>query len=55
MDCPDGEARSLTELLQGRETPLLLRQFVRMVRLLASPQLRPALQFAMAEGTELTI
>ena len=55
MDCADGEARSLTELLQGRQTPLLLRQFVRTVRLLASPQLRPALQFAMAEGPELTI
>lgn len=55
MDSADGEARSLTELLQGRETPLLLRQFVRTVRLLASPQLRPALQFAMAEGPELTI
>lgn len=55
MDCADGEARSLTELLQGRETPLLLRQFVRTVRLLANPRLRPALQFAMAEGPELTI
>jgi hypothetical protein len=55
MDCHDGQARSLTELLQGRETPLLLRQFVRAVRLLASPRLRPALQFAMAEGPELTI
>jgi hypothetical protein len=55
MDCADGEPHSLTELLQGRETPLLLRQFVRAVRLLASPQLRPALQFAMAEGPELTI
>jgi hypothetical protein len=54
-DCSDGEARSLTELLQGRETPLLLRQFVSAVGLLASPRLRPALQFAMAEGPELTI
>jgi hypothetical protein len=54
-DCDDGEARSLTELLQGRQAPLLLRQFVQTVRLLASPQLRPALQFAMAEGPELTI
>jgi len=55
MDCTDGEARSLTELLQGQEAPLLLRQFVRAVRLLASPHLRPALHFAMAEGPELTI
>jgi hypothetical protein len=55
MDCTDGEPRSLTQLLQGGEAPLLLRQFVRAVRLLASPQLRPALQFAMAEGPELTI
>jgi hypothetical protein len=54
-DCTDGEVRSLTELLRGRETPLLLRQFVRAVRLLASPRLRPALQFAMAEAPELTI
>jgi hypothetical protein len=55
MECGDGESRSLSELLQGRGTPLLLRQFVRTVGLLANPRLRPALQFAMAEGAELTI
>ena len=55
MDCGDGKTRSLTELLKGRRAPLLLRQFVRTVRLLASPQLRPALQFAMAGGPELTL
>jgi hypothetical protein len=55
MDSPDGETRSLAELLRGQRTPLLLRQFVRTVRLLASPQLRPALQFAMAGGPELTL
>jgi hypothetical protein len=55
MDCGDGKTRSLTKLLKGRRAPLLLRQFVRTVRLLASPQLRPALQFAMAGGPELTL
>ena len=54
-DCRDGEVRSLTDMLQGQEPPLLLRQSVGMVRLLASRRLRPALQFAMAEGPELTI
>jgi hypothetical protein len=55
MDGHDGKARSMTELLHGRRAPLLLRQFVRTVRLLASPRLRPALQFAMAGGPELTL
>jgi hypothetical protein len=55
MDGANGETRSLAELLRGRRTPLLLRQFVRTVRLLASPRLRPALQFAMAGGPELTL
>ncbi len=55
MECGAGGSRSLTELLKGRGTPLLLRQFVRAVRLLASPRLRPALQLAMAKGAELTI
>lgn len=55
MDNADGEARSLTELLRGRRAPLLLRQFVRTVRLLASPQLRPALQFAMPGALELSL
>ncbi len=55
MDGEDGEARSLTQMLHGRRAPLLLRQFVRTVRLLASPLLRPALQFAMPGALELSL
>jgi hypothetical protein len=54
-DSADGESRSITDLLQGQEPPLLLRQFVGTVRLLASRRLRPALQLTMAAGPELTI